>query len=131
MPTLGQSANEASQEIDIRTPLDEAIEVDGDYLRLDQGRAQVALYQDCESALAEWASAQLTTQTIASLRSPRSSFDIDAPSRYILCTNDNALDPQLQNVMARRCDEVVTIESGHSPFLSRVNTLCDLILAST
>jgi pimeloyl-ACP methyl ester carboxylesterase len=131
VPMLDQSTNEASQEVDIRTPLDDAIEVDGDYLRLDKERAQVALYQDCEKNLAEWASAQLTKQTIASLRSPRSSFGIEARSRYILCTNDNALDPQLQYVMAQRCDEVVTLESGHSPFFSRVNTLCDLILSET
>ena len=130
VPTLGQSASEASQEVLVRTMLDDAIEVDGDYLRLNPELAAKALYQDCTDEVAQWAVSQLTTQTIASLRSPRDSFDVDVHSHYVLCTNDNAIDPSLQQVMSQRCSEVATLESGHTPLLSQPSVLCDLILTS-
>jgi pimeloyl-ACP methyl ester carboxylesterase len=129
IPTLGQSASEAKMEVDIMTRLDDAIERDGEFLTLNPLLAHAALYQDCKEKVAAWAVSQLTPQTLASFRSPRSSFDVDAPSRYILCTDDNALDPTLQKVMAERCTEVVTLESDHSPFLSRPGVLTDLLVA--
>ncbi len=131
VPALGQSATEAKSEVEIMTRLDDAIERQGDFLVLNPVLAHVALYQDCKEKVAASAVSQLTPQTIASFRSPRSSFDVDVPSRYILCTNDNALDPTLQKVMSQRCTEVVTLESDHSPFLSRPGVLTDLLLANT
>jgi len=131
VPALGQSASEAKDEVDIVTRLDDAIERQGDFLVLDPVLAHLALYQDCKEKVAAWAVSQLTPQTIASFRSPRSSFDVDVPSRYVLCTNDNAIDPTLQKVMSQRCTEVVTLESDHSPFLSRPGVLTDLLVAST
>lgn len=130
VPALGQSASEAKEEVDVMTTLDDAIERDGDFLVLNPVLAHAALYQDCKEKVAAWAVSQLTPQTVASFRSPRSSFDVDVPSRYIICTDDNALDPTLQKVMSERCSEVVTLESDHSPFLSRPGVLTDLLLAT-
>jgi pimeloyl-ACP methyl ester carboxylesterase len=129
VPTLGQSPSEAKEEVDIMTRLDDAIERDGDFLMLNPLLAHAALYQDCKEKVAAWAVSQLTPQTVASFRSPRSSFDVEVPSRYILCTDDNALDPTLQKIMSARCTEVVTLESDHSPFLSRPGVLTDLLVA--
>ncbi len=129
VPELGQSASEAKAEVDIMTRLDEAIEREGEFLVLNPVLAHAALYQDCKEKVAAWAVSQLTPQTLASFRSPRSSFEVDALSRYILCTDDNALDPTLQKVMSERCTEVVTLESDHSPFLSRPGVLTDLLVA--
>jgi pimeloyl-ACP methyl ester carboxylesterase len=130
VPALGQSASESSQLVLGRTLLDEAIEVEGDYLRLNPDRAAAALYQDCPDEVASWAVSNLTTQTIASLRSPRSSFDVERPSYYVRCSLDQAIDPRLQEDMAGRCSEVATLESGHSPMLSQPVALCDLLLTS-
>jgi pimeloyl-ACP methyl ester carboxylesterase len=130
VPALGQSAGEVIQEVSVRTLLDEAIEVEGDYLRLNPDRATAALYQDCTDEVASWAVSNLTTQTLASLRSPRSSFDVAVTSYYVRCSLDHAVDPTLQEVMAGRCSEMATMESGHSPMLSQPIALCDLILAS-
>jgi len=130
VPTLGQSASEANQEIANRTFLEEAIEVDGDFLRLNLDLAVKALYQDCTDETAEWAVSQLTAQTIASFRSPRDSFDVDVHSHYILCTKDNAVDPRIQTLMSQRCSEVAMLESGHTPLLSQPGVLCDLILSN-
>lgn len=129
VPALGQSASEAKAEVDLMTRLDDAIERDGEFLVLNPLLAHAALYQDCKEKVAAWAVSQLTPQTVASFRSPRSAFDVDVPSRYILCTDDNALDPTLQKVMSDRCTEVVTLESDHSPFLSRPGVLTDLLVA--
>lgn len=130
VPLLGESATETTREVHVRTLLDEAIEVDGDFLRLEPGLAKKALYQDCDEVTADWAVGQLTTQTLASFRSPRSSFDVDVPSYYVRCTLDQAVDLSVQELMAARCNEVATLESGHTPLLSQPIALTDLILTS-
>lgn len=130
VPELGQSTTECSRQVKVRTLLDEAIELDGEFLRLDPAKARDALYQDCDEQTATWALAQLSTQTLASLRSPRAAYDVDVPTNYVICTLDQAVDPILQEILASRCDEAVHLESGHSPLLSRPDTLCDLILSA-
>jgi len=129
LPLVGESASDASRAAGVRTVLDEAIYVEGERAFLRPELAKVALYQDCEDALANWALERLTSQTLASFRSPRGSGDVAAPRRYVLCEQDLAIDPRTQAIMASRCGEVVTMASGHSPFLSRPATLADLILA--
>jgi pimeloyl-ACP methyl ester carboxylesterase len=129
VPELGQSASELARS-GPRTLLDEAIEVHGDVLGINRELAAKALYHDCPDDVAQWATSQLSTQTIASFRSPRGAYDVDVPSYYIKCTNDRAIDPELQELMSARCNEVATLESGHTPLLSQPHTLCDLVLSS-
>ncbi len=128
IPATGQSATDASREVRKRTLLDEAMRVDGSVLRLDPELAHRALYGECDPETARWAIDQLSVQAIASFRAPRTSLDVEAPSSYIICTNDQAVDPELQLVMARRCDEYSSISSDHSPFLSHPEVLFDAIL---
>ena len=118
VPFTGQSATDVSREIRVRTRLDQAMLMEGDHLRLDPELVPQALYNQCDSATSAWATSQLTTQTISSFRSPRSSIDLDIPSRYISCSDDFAVDPTLQEMMAGRCRQSTTISSDHSPFLS-------------
>ncbi|HUX04071.1 MAG TPA: alpha/beta fold hydrolase [Acidimicrobiales bacterium] len=131
VPEVGQSATDASREVRVRTELDAAMELDGDYIRLDPTKAASALYHDCTREVSDWATAQLSVQTLASFRSARKGVDVPVPSRYILCRQDRAIDPALQQVMARRTNEVIAIESGHCPFLSRPSQLCEILLASS
>ena len=128
-PNVGQSATDASREVRVRTQLDEAMELDGDYLRLNPDKAAAALYHDCHREVSEWAVSQLSVQTLASFRSVRKGPNVPVESRYILCRQDRAIDPSLQSVMAQRTDEVISIESGHCPFLSRPAELSELLLA--
>jgi pimeloyl-ACP methyl ester carboxylesterase len=130
VPLLGESATEVTREVPARTVLDEAIRVDGEFLTLEPTLAKKALYQDCPEETADWAIGQLTPQTLASFRSPRSSFDVDAPSYYVRCTLDNAVDLSVQELMAGRCNEFATLESGHSPMFSVPGALCDLIVST-
>jgi pimeloyl-ACP methyl ester carboxylesterase len=128
VPHLGQSATDTSREVRTRTLLDEAIQVDGQFMFLSSDLATAALYKDCDLELALWATSRLSTQTVASFRCTRTSPSVDVPSRYIRCAQDRAIDPSLQELMAARCDEEVIIESGHSPFFSQPQGLTDFIL---
>lgn len=130
VPLLGESALEAVREVNVRTLLDQAMEVDDDYLRLSPDLAREALYQDCAEEIAAWAVSQLSTQTRASFTSPRSAFAADVPSYYVRCTMDNAIDLSVQEVMATRCHEVTTLVSGHSPMFSQPGALCDVLVSS-
>lgn len=128
VPNLGESSTDVARTAPARTLLDAAIEVDGEYLRLNPELALAALYGDCPAAVASWAVKQLSTQTIASFRSRRSATDVDVKSLYILSTKDQAIDPQLQHLMSERCDMTLDLESDHSPFLSHPADLCEAIL---
>ena len=128
VPSPGESATDASRRVRVRTLLDDAIEVDGDFLRLKPELASEALYNECSVATSAWAVDQLSSQTIASFRSPRQSENSTHETIYIRCTDDNAVDPQLQQLMSEECDFAMTLESDHSPFLSQPSQLCDVIL---
>jgi len=129
VPKIGQSATDVARTVPTRTLLDDAIEVDGGYLRLNPHLAYAALYSDCPSPVASWAVDKLSKQTIASFRAGRTSAEVDVESLYIRCTQDQAIDPQLQELMSERCDIVFDIRSDHSPFLSQPTNLCEAILS--
>lgn len=129
VPLLGQSPSTTSKISYERTMLDDAIERDGDFLQLNPERAADALYNGCDPEVARWAVSQLTTQTVASFKSARTSMEIQVPTFYIRCSRDRAIDPQLQVEMASRCSSAMTLDSDHSPFLSQPSRLCDLLLA--
>ena len=50
-----------------------------------------------------------------------------APSTYVICTNDKAIDQGAQRAMAERADEVVEWDTDHSPFLTRPADIADLL----
>ena len=128
IPGPGQSANDASREIRIRTSLDEAIVVDGPLLRINPERAAEAFYGDCSPSDQEWATGHLGTQTLASFLSARQAPDPSVPRRYILCDRDRAIDPTLQELMSQRCDDVIRLSSDHSPFLSHAEECVNAIV---
>lgn len=52
------------------------------------------------------------------------------PSRYVVCTADRALSPEWSRAAAEQfCDEVVEIDAGHSPFWSKPEELCRLLIS--
>lgn len=128
IPSPGESATNASRRIHARTRLDDAIEVDGELLRLDPVRAVDALYNQCSPEVTKWAVSQLSTQTLASFRNKREHDNATAENIYLRCTNDHAVDPELQQLMSEECDFAMSLESDHSPFLSQPSQFCDAIL---
>jgi pimeloyl-ACP methyl ester carboxylesterase len=107
--------------------LDETIRREEGLLYLDPEPAALALYGDCDAVTRAWAIGQVTPQTLASFRSPRTSQSIDVATTYVICERDQALLPEVQEKIAERCDDVVTLYSDHSPFLSRPREFADLL----
>jgi pimeloyl-ACP methyl ester carboxylesterase len=129
IPLPGAGATSTVRELPIMTKLDEAIEVDGGYFRLNPEIAPFAIYNSCSPEVAEWATRMLSTQTRASFSSLRTAPQCTVPTLYVKCSLDHAVDPQLQDLMATRCDEAITLESDHSPMLSQPVNLCHTVLA--
>ncbi len=129
VPGPGECATDAARRVRVRTKLDDAIVVDGDVARLNPDLAVEALYNDCTPTVAKWAVSQLTTQTFASFRSNRSSENAGVETIYVRCSNDRAVDPQIQQLMSEECDFALDLASDHSPFLSQPSAFCDLILS--
>jgi pimeloyl-ACP methyl ester carboxylesterase len=128
VPDVGQSHSDTVRLVKMRTEMDDAIRVDGPLVRLDVELAAMAMYQESTPELREWAKSRLSTQTLASLRGVRTGGRTDVTSRYLLCRHDHALDPSLQELVSKRCDEVIEIESDHSPFLSHSGHLVDIMV---
>jgi pimeloyl-ACP methyl ester carboxylesterase len=128
VPNVGESHSDCARLAKVKTKMDKAIKVEGDLLLLDMKLAPLALYQESTPQDREWAAAQLSVQTLASFRSPRSAQPTGARSRYVLCRNDHALDPSVQELMAQRCDVVIEISSDHCPFLSHPLELAHAVL---
>ncbi|HEX4864010.1 MAG TPA: alpha/beta hydrolase [Acidimicrobiales bacterium] len=49
------------------------------------------------------------------------------PSTYVICSNDRAIPPSLQRLLATRAGEVVEWPTDHSPFLTRPDQLATLL----
>jgi pimeloyl-ACP methyl ester carboxylesterase len=128
VPRVGQTASDVTREYGLRSALDATMSRDDEgFLHLDLEPASLALYGDCDEATRQWAINKVTTQTFASFRTPRTSENIAVASTYVICSRDQALVPEVQRHVAQRCDDIVEIDSDHSPFLSHPEKLADLL----
>lgn len=110
------------------TLLNDAIERGDGVLTLDVARAGAALYGDAAPSVIEAALSRLSPQPIASFVQPAGVAAWKSlPSTYLLCTNDRAVAPNHQRLMAARCSEVVTLDADHSPFLSATSAMADVL----
>jgi pimeloyl-ACP methyl ester carboxylesterase len=104
-----------------------AIRPDGTF---DPDRAVEAFYADCDPDAAAAAIAALRPQNLANLgQSPAVIGWRGKPTTYAVCTDDLAVHPDLQRVLAQRAGTVVEWPTGHSPFLSRPDLVVDLLAA--
>lgn len=91
-------------------------------------RAREVLYADCTEADSDWATALLVPQQPGHGRGVPSRVAWQSvESTYIRCEQDKALSPELQERMAHRCTNAVSLRSSHSPFISRSGQLAELI----
>ncbi len=128
VPRLGQTASDVTREYGRRSPLDATISRDDEgLLHLDPVPAALALYGDSDAATRDWAIAHVSTQTFASFRTARTSENIAVASTYVRCARDEAILPDVQEHIAERCDDVITLDSDHSPFLSHPEELADVL----
>lgn len=95
---------------------------------LDPGHAVAALYGRCERPAIEAALARIGPHPMATFgEAIETSLIGRVPTTYVRCTLDAAVPPVQQDAMAAHCDEVVSIETDHSPFSSAVAPLADVL----
>ena len=85
--------------------------------------AQHRFYNDCSDDDVEWAKSMLVPQPVGPLVSPVRITDANygqVPRVYLKCALDNAVTPEhAQRIYtALPCAQVITMQTGHSPFLS-------------
>jgi pimeloyl-ACP methyl ester carboxylesterase len=91
-------------------------------------------YEECDPADAAAASARLTPESLAAFGVPVSVTEERAGSVrriYVECVRDHAISITKQREMwaARPCERVETIDTDHSPFLSRPEELAAHLLS--
>ncbi len=85
-------------------------------------------YFDLPFEEAEWAIARLKPQsTIAATETVSAAAWRTISSTYVVCEQDRAMPPMLQEQMAQRATSVRRLNTGHSPFLSRPDDVAQLI----
>lgn len=100
-------------------------------VRMRKERARAVFYSDCTPEDAEWAASQLCPEPLfPQFGRLRARHPIDLPRAYVECTQDRALSISWQRAMASRASigSVVTMNSGHSPFLSAPDQLVGHLL---
>lgn len=127
VPLPGESATEVAKRAPERTLLDQAMVVDGPLVHLDLALAGEALYGRCDEGTRAWALRQLGGHTLVSFRSRRVGVDPVVPRRYIVCTDDHAVHPEVQATLAKQCDEWYGLDSDHSPMFSAPRRLAELL----
>jgi pimeloyl-ACP methyl ester carboxylesterase len=102
-------------------------------IRVRPDAARMAFYADCSPDDADRAVARLVPEALAPRRTPASLSDARFGSvrrAYIQTLDDRALPIEGQRRMHADlpCDEVVSLPSGHSPFLSMPGRLAETLL---
>ena len=109
-----------------------------DWIALDEAtgshlaqNTEVSLYGDCPPDVAAAAAARLTPQSVAAIATPQTAAAWEAlPSTYVVCEQDRAVPPPVQEAMAARAGTVVRLPASHSPFLSRPRDVADVVLGA-
>ncbi|WP_405181087.1 alpha/beta fold hydrolase [Nocardia sp. NBC_01377] len=109
----------------------------GEAMRLDTENGEVSLdpalgpgllYSDAHTAVAARSAAKLRPVSRLLFRGvPHAISWHRVPSTYVVCTADEVVHPELQRAMAGRATYRVDWDGGHSPALTRPNTVADLI----
>jgi pimeloyl-ACP methyl ester carboxylesterase len=94
----------------------------------DEGVAR-CLYNGLDDETVAWAIEHLTPQPLANLQQePRAVAWREKPSTYVVCTQDMAIHPEFQRVMAKRCSATLEWDTSHSPFASHPHLVADLLI---
>lgn len=84
---------------------------------------------DCDEEIQREAARRTARQSLAVLGQPvRAAAWRDVPSTYLVCAGDRGTPAERQREFAARAGDVVEIDAGHHPFLSRPGAVRDLVL---
>ena len=93
-------------------------------------------YHDCDEETARWAFDRLGPErfgdtTVTPVSTPRF-WAAELPRSFIVCEQDRSMPRWLADTVARRLGvEQLSIDTSHSPFLSRPRELAELLVAAT
>ena len=104
------------------------------YVTFDADMARHRFYNDCSPDDGDWALGLLVPQPtgplMGHLEITKANFG-RLPRVYIECLQDQAVLPEIQKAMytAMPCQQVLSLDTGHSPFLSNPQGLADHLLS--
>jgi pimeloyl-ACP methyl ester carboxylesterase len=91
--------------------------------------AEEVLYGDCPPQVAADAKARLSRQSVAAIATPQTQAAWQSvPSTYLICDEDRAVPPPVQEMMSQRAQTVRRVPASHSPFFSRPDDVADVVL---
>ena len=127
---LDVAGNDTGNEV---LPASEFIE-DGKAIMILPGKARSPLYADCRDDDVTWAVQRLVpeaTEPVGAALSLTEANYGSVPRYYVECTQDRAISIGTQRSMISRqpVKRVMSMESGHSPFLSRPEELAEHLLS--
>ena len=107
-----------------------------DWIELDEAagshlaqRSEQVLYGDCSPEVAAEAAARLSRQSVAAIATPQTQAAWQSvPSTYLICDEDRAVPPPVQEAMAARAQTVRRVSASHSPFFSRPDDVAEVVL---
>ncbi len=86
--------------------------------------------QDCDPDTQRGAKDKTARQSLAVLEQPvRAAAWQDVASTYLVCAEDRGTPVDSQREFAGRAGDIVELDAGHHPFLSRPAAVCDLVLS--
>ncbi len=92
--------------------------------------AVAAFYAECDATAAAEAVSRLRPTALAGMMTPPGGEPWqEIPTTYVVCERDEAVHPDSQRDMAARADHTVTLDTDHSPFLSRPEPFLASLLA--
>ena len=109
---------------------------DGAMTFADADGAWQYFYHDCDQQTARWAFDRLCPErfgetTVAPVSVARF-WEADLPRSFIVCEQDRAMPRWLADTVAQRLGvEQLSIDTSHSPFLSRPGELAELLVHAT
>ena len=107
---------------------------DESYANVKEEALKEAFYGDCSDEDVEFAKSQLVPQAAAPLATPVSTTEENfgrVPRVYISCSSDKAISPSIQEKMykALPCENVISMDTSHSPFFSAPEELVKHLLS--
>jgi pimeloyl-ACP methyl ester carboxylesterase len=109
------------------TVLSSAMTVEDGMAVLDDEGAHRAFYLDCDECPVD----RLVPHPLDAFATPvtEPAWKV-VPTTYVVCTQDEAVHPDVQRFLAARCSDVVELEASHSPMLSMPERIAAIALGT-
>jgi pimeloyl-ACP methyl ester carboxylesterase len=92
--------------------------------------ARNCFYHETPAEVAEPASLRMRpTAAVGMTTTPGSDPWQSVPTTFIICERDRAMSPDMQRAMAKKAGRVESIDTDHSPFVSRPEEFCRILLS--